>query len=172
MLLIFAIGATVATLLTAGSGPAGAMRTRVKAERLPNDRATMVRIPLGSYRSLYAAGGAATRVAAFALDCEPVTRAGFLDFVRANPSWRRGGVTREFANREYLANWRDDFDAGDATDLRRPVTAVSRYAATVTERQCSTDDIAAYAPNELHSMRAEGETLLLLATITPRPGER
>jgi hypothetical protein len=29
-----------------------------------------------------------------------------------------------------------------------------------------------YAPNELHAMRAEGEELLLLATITPRPGSR
>lgn len=29
-----------------------------------------------------------------------------------------------------------------------------------------------YAPGELHGMRAEQETVLLLATITPRPGSR
>ena len=40
------------------------------------------------------------------------------------------------------------------------------------ERPCVAGDVVAYAPNELHGMRAEGETLLLLATITPRPGAR
>ena len=29
-----------------------------------------------------------------------------------------------------------------------------------------------YAPGELHGMRAEQDTVLLLATITPRPGSR
>jgi hypothetical protein len=33
--------------------------------------------------------------------------------------------------------------------------------------------MVAYAPGELHGMRAtEGAELLLMATITPRPGER
>ena len=40
------------------------------------------------------------------------------------------------------------------------------------EHHCVTGDLIAYEPNELHGMRAEGETLLLLATITPRPGAR
>ena len=40
------------------------------------------------------------------------------------------------------------------------------------ECRCSAGDIVAYAPNELHGMRADGEQLLLLATITPRPGAR
>lgn len=40
------------------------------------------------------------------------------------------------------------------------------------DHHCVTGDIVAYEPNELHGMRAEGETLLLLATITPRPGAR
>ena len=43
---------------------------------------------------------------------------------------------------------------------------------TVIERRCASGDMIAYEPNELHGMRAEGETLLLLATITPRPGAR
>ena len=39
------------------------------------------------------------------------------------------------------------------------------------EQACSPGDVAVYLPNELHGMRATGETdLLLLATITPRPG--
>lgn len=40
------------------------------------------------------------------------------------------------------------------------------------ERRCTPGDVVAYAPNELHGMRAEGEQLLLLAAITPRPGTR
>jgi quercetin dioxygenase-like cupin family protein len=40
------------------------------------------------------------------------------------------------------------------------------------ERTCRTGDVVAYAPGELHGMRATEGELLLLATITPRPGER
>ena len=43
---------------------------------------------------------------------------------------------------------------------------------TPTEAPCAPGDVVAYAPNELHAMRAETEELLLLATITPRPGGR
>ncbi len=40
------------------------------------------------------------------------------------------------------------------------------------QRSCSAGDIVLYEPNEEHSMRASEETLLILATITPRPGTR
>ena len=41
------------------------------------------------------------------------------------------------------------------------------------DRRCQAGDMVAYVPGELHGMRAtEGEELLLMATITPRPGER
>ena len=40
------------------------------------------------------------------------------------------------------------------------------------ERACVAGDVMAYPPNELHGMRADGGELLLLATITPRPGAR
>ncbi len=40
------------------------------------------------------------------------------------------------------------------------------------ERVCSEGAIVAYAPGELHGMRATNGELLLLATITPRPGSR
>lgn len=39
-------------------------------------------------------------------------------------------------------------------------------------RHVAAGDIVLYAPNELHGMRAPDEELLLLATITPRPGSR
>ena len=39
------------------------------------------------------------------------------------------------------------------------------------EQVCTEGDVFVYLPNELHGMRAAGEAnLLLLATITPRPG--
>ena len=40
------------------------------------------------------------------------------------------------------------------------------------DRACRAGDMVVYAPNELHAMRAVDTELLLLATITPRPGER
>src|SRR2546430_1978458 len=81
----------------------------------------MVSIPAGSYRPLFSMTGAAatpTRVAAFAIDREPVTRGDFLRFVRAHPSWRRSAVSRDLAEASYLTDWRGDLDAGDAAALR------------------------------------------------------
>lgn len=40
------------------------------------------------------------------------------------------------------------------------------------ERRCTAGDVVAYVPGELHGMRADDGELLLLATITPRPGTR
>jgi quercetin dioxygenase-like cupin family protein len=39
------------------------------------------------------------------------------------------------------------------------------------ERPCSVGDVFVYEPRELHGMRALDGQLLLLATITPRPGD-
>jgi quercetin dioxygenase-like cupin family protein len=46
------------------------------------------------------------------------------------------------------------------------------HAGAPVERPCVAGDVVVYAPNELHGMRAAAEELLLLATITPRPGDR
>lgn len=40
------------------------------------------------------------------------------------------------------------------------------------DRPVATGDVVTYEPNELHGMRAVTEELVLLATITPRPGTR
>ena len=45
-------------------------------------------------------------------------------------------------------------------------------AGVAQERPCARGDVVLYAPEELHGMRAVDEELLLLATITPRPGSR
>jgi formylglycine-generating enzyme required for sulfatase activity len=91
----------------------------------------MVALPAGAYRPLYGLpGDAPIAVAAFRLDRDPTTRADFLAFVRANPPWRRSAVKGVFADRRgYLLGWRGELDAGDAMDLRRPVTGVSWFAA-------------------------------------------
>ena len=95
-----------------------------------NGTAAMARIPAGSYQPLYGAiGGAPVVVKSFRLDREPVTRGEYLEFVKANPAWRRGAVRPLLAGRNYLSAWAGDLDAGNATDLRRPVTEVSWFAA-------------------------------------------
>lgn len=92
--------------------------------------ATMARIPAGSYQPLYGAtGGAPVVVGSFWLDREPVTRGEYLEFVTTDPAWRRGAVRPLFAGQGYLSAWPGALDAGSATDLRRPVTEVSWFAA-------------------------------------------
>ena len=44
------------------------------------------------------------------------------------------------------------------------------FAGENQEIRCATGSVILYEPNELHGMRADEEELLLLATITPRPG--
>jgi quercetin dioxygenase-like cupin family protein len=40
------------------------------------------------------------------------------------------------------------------------------------ERTCQRDDMVIYERGELHGMASTGEELLVLATISPRPGSR
>lgn len=90
----------------------------------------MVRIPAGSYVPLYAVNGSReVAVPAFDLDRHPVTQEEYLEFVRANPAWRRSDVKRVFADRAYLADWRGDLDPGGPEAARRPTTHVSWFAA-------------------------------------------
>lgn len=114
----------------AASGGAGSARAAGAAVGVA-DGGAMVRLPAGSYRPLYGlAGDPPTRVAAFRLDRDPVTRGDFLEFVRRHPDWRRSAVRPLFADRAaYLANWAGDLDVGAAADARRPVTGVSWFAA-------------------------------------------
>ena len=112
------IGVMMALPSVAGA-TGGARRVMTKA---PADMAT---IPAGTHRRLY--GTESVRVRRFAIDREEVTRADFLTFVRTNPEWRKSAVTRQSANRTYLADWTSDLDAG--TGLDRPVTSVSWFAA-------------------------------------------
>ena len=92
--------------------------------------AGMVHVPAGEYVPLRGMGGQRMHVAAFEMDAHAVTRAGYLAFVRAHPEWQRDRVDPKRADASYLSDWRAVMDPGDSTDLRRPVTSVSWYAAT------------------------------------------
>ena len=90
--------------------------------------APMIAIPAGSYVPLYGrASDGGTRVEAFSLDRDAVTRGAYLDFVRRNPEWRRSSVRPVFAGPRYLAEWRGELDAGDASSLEQPVTGVLAF---------------------------------------------
>lgn len=93
--------------------------------------AGMVQLPAGVFRPLFRADNDPREisVAAFALDVLPVTNAEFLDFVRANPKWRRSQVKRLFADENYLRRWAGDLDLGTNVVANAPVTFVSWFAA-------------------------------------------
>jgi formylglycine-generating enzyme len=90
----------------------------------------MAGVPAGVYRPLFRGESDAKEVPvkAFALDIYPVTNAEFLEFVRANPRWRRSQVKRLFADENYLKHWAGDLELGDA-GMNVPVTWVSWFSA-------------------------------------------
>jgi formylglycine-generating enzyme required for sulfatase activity len=91
----------------------------------------MALIPAGIYRPLFRAATEEGQVSvrAFQLDKFPVTTGEFLQFVRANPSWRRSQIKPIFADGDYLKNWSADLEPGTNASLNAPVTYVSWFAA-------------------------------------------
>lgn len=65
----------------------------------------------------------------FYLDAFPVTNGDFLEFVRANPKWRRSNMKPTLADTNYLKLWAGDLVLGPSVDSNAPVTFVSWYAA-------------------------------------------
>ena len=91
----------------------------------------MARIPAGMFQPFFVAPTDAkdVPVRAFLLDVLPVTNGEFLEFVHANPAWRKSNVKRIFADESYLKNWSADLDPGADAPLNAPVTFVSWFAA-------------------------------------------
>jgi sulfatase modifying factor 1 len=58
----------------------------------------------------------------------PVTNAGFLAFVKANPEWQRGRAAKLFVDDGYLKHWAGPAQLG-AADPAQPVVQVSWFAA-------------------------------------------
>jgi formylglycine-generating enzyme required for sulfatase activity len=93
--------------------------------------AGMVLVPAGRYTPLFRAekDPKDIPVPAFFLEVLPVTNGDYLEFVRANPKWRRSQVKRLFADPEYLKRWRSDLEPGPGAPSEAPVTHVSWFAA-------------------------------------------
>jgi formylglycine-generating enzyme required for sulfatase activity len=91
----------------------------------------MVMIPDGIYRPLFRGKTDAKEepVKGFYLDVLPVTVSDYLEFVRANPRWRRSEIKRLFADESYLKNWAGDLEPGTNAALQMPVTHISWFAA-------------------------------------------
>ena len=92
--------------------------------------AGMVVISNGVYRPLFRSANEPKeiQVRAFCLDVLPVTNGDFLEFVRANPHWRRSQVKRLFAEESYLKAWADDLVLGTNASALMPVISVSWFA--------------------------------------------
>lgn len=91
----------------------------------------MVLVPAGRYAPLFRAENDPKdiTVPAFYLDALPVTNGDFLEFVRANPKWRRSQLKHLFAEADYLQRWAGDLDLGPNASASVPVTHVSWFAA-------------------------------------------
>jgi formylglycine-generating enzyme len=90
----------------------------------------MVLIPAGKYLPFFRGQSDPKEIAVapFFLDIFPVSNGEFLDFVRANPKWRRSQIKRLFADEDYLKSWAGDLELGENL-AGAPVTQVSWFAA-------------------------------------------
>lgn len=110
------------TLLTALSAAAQSGSTEKK----------MARIPAGTYTPFFKLPGTEpTPMPAFLMDETAVTNAEFLEFVKANPQWRRSKVSRLLADTNYLKYWKSDLEIGEKNKelYNSPVVYVSWFAA-------------------------------------------
>jgi len=91
----------------------------------------MIKIPAGELRPflLLAGQNGRIKVHSFYLDIHAVTNDEFLQFVKANPRWKRSGVSRAFADSNYLKQWAGDIEIGDDRIRNSPVTNISWFAA-------------------------------------------
>lgn len=91
----------------------------------------MVHIESGTYMPFYNSTDDSVTVESFYLDKYAVTNAEFLEFVKANPKWRRSNIKSVFAEKGYLKHWAGDLDLGpNAAKIKdSPVTNISWFAA-------------------------------------------
>lgn len=91
----------------------------------------MVLVEEGTYMPFYSSSKDSVTVEDFYLDKYPVTNQQFLEFVEANPEWRRSKVKSVFAAEGYLKHWGGDLELGPKAEKIRhsPVTNVSWFAA-------------------------------------------
>ncbi len=88
----------------------------------------LISIPGGEYKPLLGQGKL-SRVGGFQISETAVTNSQFLDFVKSNPRWRRGQVSKIYADSKYLAQWKSPLSFDDKKVGRSPVVNVSWFAA-------------------------------------------
>jgi sulfatase modifying factor 1 len=121
MLLLWVAGASSALRAQAPPAPSSA-----SVPAAPE----MALAPAGVYRPLFRVENEpkTVPVGAFRLDVVPVTNEDYLEFVRANPRWRRSQIKRLFADESYLRHWTNEL-AFEPSLARLPVTFVSWFSA-------------------------------------------
>ncbi len=89
----------------------------------------LVSIPSGRTKILYLNQGKPVAVPYFEMQENPVSIKEYLEFLKANPRWRRSNVAKSlFADEAYLKSWSDDFRP-KTPNLDAPVTEISWFAA-------------------------------------------
>ncbi|MEO5783397.1 MAG: formylglycine-generating enzyme family protein [Ginsengibacter sp.] len=92
----------------------------------------MIAVPKGLYNTFFISKSRKPiQIASFLIDETAVTNAEFLEFVKANPSWRRSKANRLFVDENYLKHWESDLEIGDSKKdiFNSPVVNVSWFAA-------------------------------------------
>jgi formylglycine-generating enzyme required for sulfatase activity len=132
-------------------------------------------VPGGRYTPFYPVKNEQpTPVAPFYLDALPVTNAQLLEFVRAEPSWRRSKVSPLLADAAYLSHWAGDLELGPDAPPDAPATFVSWFAADAWCRHAGKRlpseaewELAA-APPEDDATKAETDRRILAFYARPR----
>ncbi len=97
---------------------------------LQDSKRNMVLVKGGNYKPLYFDSATVSiKVNSFYMDKYAVTNSDFLKFVEQNPKWQKSKVKKIFAEKSYLASWKNDFEMGDKVYPDAPVTNVSWFAA-------------------------------------------
>ena len=113
-------------MITAFFGVTPAQKKAVFSEK------KMALVPKGSYKPfLVTKSDKPLPVAAFRMDETAVTNLEYLEFVKANPEWRRSKVNHLFADTNYLRHWKSDLSIGESNKkiYNSPVVNVSWFAA-------------------------------------------
>lgn len=121
----------------------------------------MVAIPASEYTPFFRLPGTApVQLGRFQIDETAVTNLEFLEFVKANPQWRKSKVSRVFADTNYLKHWKSDLDIGSENEniYNSPVVYVSWFAAKA---------YAAWRGKRLPTV-AEWETAAAAELVSPK----
>ena len=113
-------------MMTAFFGAANAQKKAVVFEK------KMVTVRGGNYKPFFVTkSNKPVAVADFKMDETAVTNREFLEFVKANPQWRKSKVNRLFAYTNYLRHWQSDLSIGESNKkiYNSPVVNVSWFAA-------------------------------------------